>query len=406
LAVVASKGARQDESREEALKKSLTFTLFFASAFAWNVGLGMSHMLIPLYANEIGFSGVAIGSLVALPVLLQIALNLLSGAWTDRVGGKRLAIFASAAMLGGSVIFAFAASFTLLFIGQLCFIVSRAVFWPATWTLGSHLPGDRSVQMGRLNSTTNAGQIVGTVCAGLAIAYLGFTAGFWLLAVLGGGLSVLLMALFTAPTHATPRTPQPMLAAYAALARRPSIWYGLMCAYVSALPFSLSVSFYPILLIDQGFSGDEAGWMLALRAVGSVCAGVGAARLVRRAAERSIPVTAAFTVAASVLFVAAFSHPVPISALLFLVGLGSGVMTLYFQLLISDLSTMQVRGSALALGGLGWGLSHLTTPLLMGALKDAYGIESAFYALGTIAVAWTVLLLPMHSWAFRDGRPR
>ncbi|MGH8682301.1 MAG: MFS transporter, partial [Burkholderiales bacterium] len=201
-------------------------------------------------------------------------------------------------------------------------------------------------------------------------------------------------------------SPPPIFAAYAALARRPSIWFALMCAYVSALPFSLSFSFYPLLLVSQGFASDEAGWMLAVRALGSVFAGATAARYVRKVSARAIPFAAALGVALSVLFVAASDRAAPIAALLFLVGFASGVMTLYFQLLISELSSSETRGSALALGGLGWGLSHLTTPLIMGALKDAFGIAAAFYALGAIALAWAAALPPMQAWAFRGGRPR
>jgi predicted MFS family arabinose efflux permease len=379
---------------------------FFASSFAWNLGLGMSHILIPLYANYLGYSGVAIGSLVALPVVVQIALNLIGGAWTDRVGGKRLALFASLTMLIGGALFAIASSFELLFAAQLLLVMSRAVFWPATWALGSQLPGERSTQLGRLNSITNGGQIVGTILAGLLIAHFGFRASFWVLALLGGALSFALMSTFAAPARAPHAAHHSMFAAYAKLVRRPSIWFGLMCAYVSALPFSLSFSFYPILLVDQGFDSDEAGWLLALRGVGSVCAGVTAARFVRKVSGRSIPVAIGLVVASTVLFIAAFRHPAPIGTLFFLVGLGSGVMTLYFQLLISELSSAETRGSALALGGLGWGVSHLSTPLIMGALKDAFGIQIAFHALGAIAVVWALMLAPMHAWAFRDGKPR
>jgi MFS family permease len=379
---------------------------FFAGAFSWNMGLGMSHILIPLYADHLGYSGVAIGSLVALPVLVQITFNLLGGAWTDRVGGTRLALLSSVAFAVAGVVFVFASTFAALLFAQLCVIVSRAMFWPATWSLGSQLPGDRAVQMGRLNVTTNAGQIIGTIVAGLALAQFGFATGFWLVAAFGGVLAFALLSAFTAPAPRRLAAPQPMFAAYLALARRPSIWFALMCAYVSALPFSLSFSFYPILLVAEGFSSDEAGWLLALRAVGSVFAGATAARFVRRVSGRSIPVATALVVALSVLFVAAFRHAAPIGALLFLVGLGSGVMTLYFQLLITELSSTETRGSALALGGLGWGLSHLSTPLIMGALKDTLGIEAGFYAMGAVAIAWAVALAPMHAWAFRGGRPR
>jgi predicted MFS family arabinose efflux permease len=247
---------------------------------------------------------------------------------------------------------------------------------------------------------------VGTIVAGLALAHFGFATGFWLVAVFGGVLSFALLSAFAAPAPRTAAKPPPIFAAYAALARRPSIWFALMCAYVSALPFSLSFSFYPLLLVSQGFSSDEAGWMLAVRALGSVFAGATAARYVRRVSARSIPFAAALGVAVSVLLVAASDRALPIGTLLFLVGFASGVMTLYFQLLISELSSADVRGSALALGGLGWGLSHLSTPLIMGALKDTLGIAAAFYTMGAIAIAWAAALPAMQAWAFRGGRPR
>jgi len=379
---------------------------FFAAAFAWNLALGMTHILIPLYADHLGFSGVAIGSLVSAPVLVQVGLNLLGGVWTDRLGGKRLAMFSAAVFAVAGVVYAFASTFAALLAAQLCVIVSRAMFWPATWTLGSQLPGDRSHGLGLLNSITSGGQIAGTALAGLVITWSGFAAGFWTVALVGGALAFALMAAFVAPAPRAGAGHPPMLAAYRALARRASIWFAVACAYISALPFSLGMSFYPLLLVGQGFSSEAAGWMLSLRAIGSFAAGAGAAHLVRRVALRSIPVAAALSVGLAVLGAAAARHVAPASALLLVVGFGSGVMTLYFQLLISELSTAETRGSALALGGLGWSLSHLSTPLLMGVLMDAFGIAPAFYAMGAVATGWALLLAPLHAWAFRGGHPR
>ncbi len=71
-------------------------------------------------------------------------------------------------------------------------------------------------------------------------------------------------------------------------------------------------------------------------------------------------------------------------------------MTLYFQILMSEISTPEERGSAMALGGLGWSLSHLTTPLVMGAMSDAIGIINAFYAIGVFAIAWGIGLSGAH----------
>ena len=59
---------------------------FFLSSFTWNFALGMTYPLVPLYASELGMSGVGIGTLVAMPVLVQITFNLTGGSYTDQVG--------------------------------------------------------------------------------------------------------------------------------------------------------------------------------------------------------------------------------------------------------------------------------------------------------------------------------
>src|SRR5206468_765251 len=66
------------------------FAPFYSSAFSWNFALGMTQLLIPLYARDLGYSGVAIGSLIALPIIVQMIFNLIGGAWTDRIGGRDL----------------------------------------------------------------------------------------------------------------------------------------------------------------------------------------------------------------------------------------------------------------------------------------------------------------------------
>ena len=148
-------------------------------------------------------------------------------------------------------------AFALLF-AQLCIIVSRSIYWPATWSLGSQLPGDRSAQMGRLNSITSAGQIVGTVAAGLAIVHLGYRTGFAVLAFLGGVVALALMAAFRAPDHRRPTDAQPILATYRALARRPSIWFGLATAYLAGLPFSRFKRTASLISAVSAFSSSSA----------------------------------------------------------------------------------------------------------------------------------------------------
>jgi hypothetical protein len=63
-----------------------------------------------------------------------------------------------------------------------------------------------------------------------------------------------------------------------------------------------------------------------------------------------------------------------------------------------------MRGSAMALGGLGWGFSHLTTPLVMGFLADRFGIVSGFYALGGLSLGVVALIASLRRRAFARTR--
>jgi predicted MFS family arabinose efflux permease len=375
---------------------------FYLASAAWNFGLGMTWLAVPLYAYSQGLSNAEIGALFAAPVLAQAPLNLVGGAYTDRIGGRRIMLGSCVVVVAAGVWFTLAQGFWMLMVGQLALILSRAAFWPATWAMASELPGARGVQLGRLNAVTSFGQIVGTALCGFLLAATGFVTTFFALAATG--LISLIAGLAT--PHSTKKraaSEAHPLAAYLPLLRNRVMVYTMMCAYLSALPFSLTMSFYPLLLAQFGHGEGESGVLLALRAVGSIFASLLAGRFVRTGPQTVWPVMCGLVVAASIGFLPTINHAAPIAFWMLLVGAGTAAMTLYFQITISEASTPEERGSALALGGLGWSVSHLSTPLLMGFLADRYGIITGFYVLGGFALASALLIAVTRRWAFRRG---
>jgi MFS family permease len=371
---------------------------FFFSTLAWNFGLGMTWLAVPLLAYSQGLSNAEIGFLFAVPVLAQAPLNLMGGAYTDRIGGRRILLGSALATTAAGLWFVFAQGFWMLLAGQIVLILSRAAFWPATWAMASELPGARGIQLGRLNAVTNLGQIVGTTLCGFLLAAAGFRPTFLVLAA--AGVAAFLTGLGTQVQPAKPVPAQHVLAAYLPLLRERIIAYTVMCAYLSALPFSLSMSFYPVLLAQYGHGEETSGVLLALRALGSILASLLVARFVTTGPKTLWPVGCGLAVAAAVGLVPTINHVVPIAFWMLVVGAGTAAMTLYFQITISEASRPEERGSALALGGLGWSVSHLSTPLIMGFLADRYGIVTGFYVLGGIALACAIAIAGLRAWAF------
>ena len=376
----------------------LPHPFFFLASLAWNLGLGMTWLAVPLYAYSQGLSNAEIGILFAVPVLAQAPLNLVGGAYTDRIGGRRILLGSCTATIAAGLWFMFAHGFWMLLAGQVVFILARAAFWPATWAMASELPGVRGVQLGRLNAITSFGQIVGTTLCGFLLAAAGFRPTFAVLAATGAIALVAGLGTHAQPPKAAP--PRHVLAAYLPLLRERIIAYTIMCAYLSALPFSLSMSFYPVLLAHYGYGEETSGILLALRAVGSILASLLAARFVRTGPQTLWPVGCGVAVAASVGFLPVVNHIVPIAFWLLVVGAGTAAMTLYFQITIAQASKPEERGSALALGGLGWSVSHLTTPLVMGFVADRYGIVTGFHVIGAFAFACAFAIALMRRWAF------
>ena len=249
---------------------------------------------------------------------------------------------------------------------------------------------------------TNLGQISGTVLCGLLLSSAGFGATFGVLASMG--FAAFLAGLGTRPGHRhSPHAGRHVLASYVPLLRNRVVHYSILCAYLSALPFSLSVSFYPLLLAQFGYREASSGILLALRALGAIGAGLIVGRFVRTGPETLWPVICGLAVAAAVGLMPLVNHVAPIGLWMLVVGIGSAAMTLYFQITISEASRVEERGSALALGGLGWSVSHFSTPLIMGFLADRFGIVTGFYAIGTLAFACALLIAWARRWAFRGA---
>ena len=369
----------------------------FSSVFLWNFGLGVSHIVIPLYAGHLGFSLVTIGSLFALPVILQFVLGLISGATTDRWGGKTTLVIACGAPLAGGLIFSVADSLMMMLAGQMAISIGRGVFWPASQSIASVLDGDRSVQMGRLNASVSMGQILGTAGAGLLLAATGFITVFLTFAALN--LLALLICLLLPQSKTEGEPPKGgLFGAFGPLLKTRRIYYALLCAYICAQPVSLGQSFLPLLFEANGFQPDEIGPILSLRAVGATFSALLLAKIIGSGRGPLLAALGASTIGIGLIVAArADSAESAVVAMTF-IGISAGLLLLFYQLLVSELSHGGNRGTALAIAGSGWSLSHLTAPFIVGLIAEGTGLEQAFTIWGTGLFVLGLLMVPLNRW--------
>lgn len=375
---------------------------FFFSTFAWNYGLGMTWLAVPLYAHALGLSAAEIGLLFAVPAVVQMTISLVGGAYTDRIGGRGVMQAACLCMALGGGGLVLAEGFWSLFAGQVLMVLSRAAFWPANWALASELPGRQGVQVGRLNAISSFAQILGNASCGFLLAAAGYKASLAGVGVLGAAAFVL--ALATPRGRSGSLSRESVFANYLRLARMPVMYYGILCAYFSSLPMTLATTFYPLLLKEFGYGEEASGVLLALRALGGICAGLIIGRFVSGGAASRWPLIGGAGVALGVGLLPLFPHWTMVGTLMLAVGICGGIMTLYVQITMSEATSVEMRGSALALAGLGWSISHLTTPLVAGFLAQYFGTASGFYALGGLAGLLLAVIAGVRGRVFAASR--
>ena len=357
----------------------------------------MTWLAVPLYAHAQGLSNAEIGAIISLPVIAQAPFNLAGGAFADRLGGRVIMLFSAFALGGAALWLSLAEGFWMLLSSQVVLVFSRAIFWPATWAMASELPGERGVQLGRLNAAINLGQISGTAMCGALLAAFGFPATFAVL--LAASCAAFVAALYTQPLNRGPAGRRPLFGAYLPLLRQRIIRYSMVCAYLSAVPFALSLSFYPLLFLHHGYGNDASGAFLALRSVGAFFAALVGGHFVRSGPRTLWPVFCAFVIAVAVGCLPLTRHAGAIAFWMLLVGMGAGAIMLYIQMTISEASKTEERSSALALGSTGWNLCMLTIPLLTGFLADRYGIVASFYVIGAVTLGCALVVAGLRRWA-------
>jgi MFS family permease len=233
---------------------------------------------------------------------------------------------------------------------------------------------------------------------------VGYVQGF----LLTGAVALAALVLTAFITYARARSAASdlgIVATYSALARQRWMYFAMASAFLSVLPFTVTASFHPVLLVAEGYTSDQIGWLITLRAIGAIFAGVCLASLVRSASDRRVPFWCCVLIGLGLAVSALFPNVGSIAFCLFVLGVTSGLLSVYFQLVISARSAAEQRGSAMSYGGIGWNLCNLTTPLIMGVLTDWLNVHAAFYVLGALLFLSAFTLFPLYRWAFRAGQP-
>lgn len=386
-------------------------TVLFITVFIDLVGFGIVIPLLPLYAESMGASPMAVTALVAVYSLMQFAFAPWWGQLSDRIGRRPVLLIG----LFGSGIsylwFGFAATLTGLFAARILAGVMGANIGVAqAYVADVTRPEDRARGMGIIGAAFGLGFIFGPVIGGLLSGF-GPGVPFFgaaLLAAANGILALTWLPESRIGTRARAEG-QGLLGERIALLRRLSrervmgVLYAIF--FLVTLAFAALEATLSLWAERQWLLGpSEIAYMFGyLGVVATVVQGTMVGPLVRRFEERRLAQIGAAAFAAGLLTLP-FATSLPLLAIaLALIAFGQGTAIPSVTALISTSAAAEERGRLLGLSQSLSALARVVGPVWGGFAFSRIGIGAPYLTGAGIAGIAFLLVVALPASIARNG---
>lgn len=385
------------------------FAGLFVATAATMLGIGIIVPILPLYAENMGASGVVLGLIFAGFALSRGVTAPVIGRVSDQYGRKRLLVVGLAGYSLLSIGYVFAPTPLVVAAIRTAQGFTSVMVTPIAQSYVADItpPGREGEFMNLFYISMFGGMAIGPSIGGyLADAY-SFAAPFYAMAAVGGVAMALIVVLVTESPAADDGPSGEALSISDSLraVARDRQMRGLI-AYISARGFYRwgFNAFFPVFAVSAiAFSRTEVGVLLS----GYMVAGGLLQYPLGRLADRLAHYRTAFIVggstlsAVSMLVLTTFTHVVAIAALV----VGMGVFSAISRASAVAIRTERgrVHGQGVITGAFTTSMSagQVLGPLAFGMVVDLLDIQAAFYLGGIVGLAGTAGAY----WFLRGGPP-
>ena len=392
--------------------RSKPFVVLYLSVLVATMGISMVSPLLPVYAKELGATGIWIGLTFSVFAVTQTVTSPFVGGWSDRYGRKPF-------IIGGLMLYCGAAIGYLLAEELWQVITVRAVsgggtsmiFSVARAYLGEMTPeGEEGRWSGVFTSADIIGFGIGPLLAGVVRQEFGFDAVFVGMSVLMGTSAMVILAWLPArivgaadsnTSSELPRSPLGVV-----LRDRMVLALTLNWALVS-LSFGSTLSFLGVRLERLEVGAALIGMVFALESVSSGLSQPFFGALADRVNRRLLNATGLLLLAALIASLG-LTDRLPVTAAIMLgVGAAGGLAVVSTSAMQVDVGRRVGMGTVIGLGSAGNGAGVLFGSLMGGLVVDLSGHDvAAFFFAGASMFAGTLIFLWLSRGAMSAIPPR
>ncbi len=369
--------------------------------FTSMLGMGIVIPFMPIYAKELGATGVSIGFFFASFPLAQILCMPLIGRLSDRHGRK---VFIAAGLLLSSLmslVYVSAPNIVYLTLGRFFQGIAVALIIPiSTAYVGDLAPAEkRGELMGIFNLALTSSIGVGPLFGGWVSDTYGMALSFYLM----GGLNGLafLFALFFLDETRSPHAEVQRSPSYRELSRRPSVRGITLYRMVTSIQMGLWFSFLPLLAVELlQLSQSRIGVIMATYMLVNSLVQIPFGRMADRYSKRLLIIISGYLASfafVTILFSAGFWDLLLISAFTGIMGALAGPA---LTALAAGEGKQGGMGAIMGVLNMALSVGMMLGPVVAGLLSDIVGLRPLF---GFGAVAGVVGTL-MFTWLTTEKR--
>lgn len=381
----------------QAMQKSILLTILSA-IFIVFMGMGIIAPILPIYAEELGATGFALGLIMAAYAASGGLLQPFVGSLSDRYGKKG---FLTAGLLLFALtgyIYTVAGSVPqLVWIRFLHGIGSAMIIPIAMAYIIEAADGQVGRFMGWLNIAIFAGIGAGPVLGGFFLDLLGKNAGFYAMAGLSLVSAILVIAVL--PGRDPGRVIQArgsLISLFRRMMKNRRVMGILLARMATMIIMVPTFAFLPVLMTRQlGSSGSEIGMVIACRTLVNAFFQVPFGRLADTRDPNRLLMIGSIMIGISMICVPFARGFVPLLLLFAVIGLGEAVSWPAMGALAAREGKQFGQGSMMGVFNMAMNLGVFIGAMGVGALVDLLSIDWAFYTVGITLIACAVTAAAM-----------
>lgn len=355
--------------------------------------------LIPIYAKQIGATGVVIGFSVAAYWISRIFMEIPSGFVSQRFGYYRSMAVGLGLNVVGTALSAYAVNPIQFVLARALMGIGAPLFFAVATTFVLNLfdAERRGGAMGIFQGIEFAGTIVGSTFSGYVVSVFDFRVSF----LFSAGLILLALILVVVPPHIRSESVRMTASSSLSLSAMREVFWNRSLLIVSSATFAefimstgVLMTVFPLYASEGlGISLTSIGLLMGSRSVGFVVAMFSMGAISDRVGRKPVLL---FGVGATAVLIAVLnfiSSFVGLVAAFFLLGITTGAIWIVCPVLAAEAVEPHQRGAAIGTYRTFFDLGSILGPIVMSAVMEGYGIAPCFYLASALLFANLVPVL-------------